>query len=143
MSQSRAGEQGPSSSEGVVAHEPQGSVERPRPHRRVRDFATLFLSLAPGQRASFLVHITRDQCEIIRSCAYNLLLNKSIEIAEEDKAYLQKRVYAVRRLASKRFCLRTKRVLLARYSRLVYRLMRIVLRYLDAEEERIAQTSDD
>ena len=101
----------------------------------IYNFATVFLTLAPRQKASFLAHISKTHCEYIRQSAYNLLLNSSIELSSSERAYLRRNSSAIRRLASKRVCVRDKRGILAKKAGLITKIFQIVVGYIKRQRE--------
>lgn len=105
------------------------------------EFAVSFLGLNEKQRSAFLVHMTGNQCRILRLCAYNILLNGDITIPAADRRYLQRNQGVLRQLASKRLCLGDKRILLANKGLLIRRLLRIVVDYIGKERQRRAPST--
>ena len=98
-------------------------------------FAHQYLELNVRQRPAFLTHMSRKQCETLRNCVYNLLLNTSIQMSDSDRRYLARHTKVLRLLASKRLCLRHKSQLLRGKAAMITRLMRIIANYLLTEKE--------
>ncbi len=87
------------------------------------------LDFSPQQRRSFLAQIRRNQCEIIRQVATNVLLNSSMILSDSERSYFKKKQGILRQLASKRICMDDKRELLPKYSSVVKQLMKVAVRY--------------
>ncbi len=89
------------------------------------------LDFSPQQRRSFLAQIRRNQCEIIRQVATNVLLNSSMILSDSERSYFKKKQGILRQLASKRICMDDKRELLPKYSSVVKQLMKVAVRYIN------------
>ncbi len=99
----------------------------------VYNFAKVFLSFSPKQRKDFLTNIKQNQCNLIRSASYNLLLNSEIILSETQRQYLKPRVGRVKKLASKRICLTEKRQVLVKNISLIRKIWGIVIDYIDIQ----------
>ncbi len=89
------------------------------------------LDFSPQQRLSFLSQIRRNQCEIIRQVATNVLLNSSITLSDAERQYFRRKQSVLWHLASKRVCMDDKRHLLTKYSPLIRQLMQVTVRYIN------------
>ena len=108
---------------------------------KVYNFATGFLSLNNRQRAAFFINVTHSQCKILISCAYNVLLNSSLDISVDDRKYLRRHSSIIRKIASKRICLSDKKHMLVKKASLVSRLLKIVVIYLDKDRECVSSST--
>lgn len=113
------------------------------PVTQVYTLATQFLALNRFQQETFLVHISAAQCRIIQNVAYNLLLNTSVQslLSEVDRKYLRRSTSALRTIASRRICVREKRAVLVKKTRLIRRILQISIKYVD--QERVGSVSED
>ena len=100
--------------------------------RIVHDFVVMFLGLSKVQRKSLLSNITYKQCRLVRQVSLNIIFNKNIQISEEDRAYIKRNKTALKKLASARICLSDKRSILGKKTPLIYKVFKIVVKYLDS-----------
>ena len=98
--------------------------------RNIQRFCEGFLSLNYRQREGFIYHMSSSQCDKIRSCCFNVLLNSSIKIGDGDRAYLRRHNKLVKLLASRRVTLNDKRGLLAKKGAFLSRIVKIALDYI-------------
>ena len=95
-----------------------------------------FMSLTPQQSRSFLIGISKDQCDLIRMSAYNLLLNSSIQLSEADREYFKRHSAPLRKLASRRLCLLDKKAILVKRAPLIRRMFKTVSEYIEEEQKK-------
>ena len=96
-------------------------------NKKLIDFLKLFLLTNKEQRLGLLRNIKRDQCELLRQVAYNILFNSSVKLSDRDRSYLKRRSGAIKRLASKKVCHWRKREILVKHHRLIKRVAEIAL----------------
>ena len=96
----------------------------------VLDFMKVFLIATKEQRLAILRNITKKQCGQIRQVAYNILFNDSLDISADEREYLKRHHTAIKKLASGRVSLDTKKRILVRKQLLVKRLAEIAVNYL-------------
>ena len=106
------------------------------------DFAESYLQLNTKQRESFLAQMTVRQCNILRNCLYNLIMNSSINISQTDRKYLNKRIGIIKTLASKKVCATDKRDILVKKNLLIRRILRILLTYVQEEKAKIPKVKN-
>ena len=102
----------------------------------VYNLAKVFLSFSPKQRKDFLTNIKQNQCNLIRSASYNILLNTDIVLTENQIKYLKPRASRVKRLASKRVCLQDKKSILLKNVSLIKKILSIVVEYIDIQRSK-------
>ena len=107
------------------------------------DFGLNYLGLNNSQRESFLLHLTSKQCLVLRNCSYNLIMNSSIAITQNDKNYLKKQMGIIRQLASKKICTTEKRGLLVKKNLLIRRILRILVDYIQLEKDKLKKPKDN
>ena len=107
------------------------------------DFGLNYLGLNSSQRESFLLHLTSKQCLVLRNCSYNLVMNSSIAITQNDKNYLKKQMGIIRQLASKKICTTEKRGLLVKKNLLIRRILRILVDYIQLEKDKLKKPKDN
>ena len=98
--------------------------------RSALDFCDAFLSLNIRQRESFILHMNKSQCEKVRCCTYNVLLNSSITLNNTDRAYLRKYQDILKLVASRRVSLSEKRGLLAKRTNVIARVLKVASEYI-------------
>ena len=99
----------------------------------IYDLATFFLKLSPQQRKSFLQHTTREQCEILRQASYNILLNTSMQVNDDDKQYLNRHISSIRKLASTKICNKDKQHILYKKYNVITRILKIIVKFFDTQ----------
>ncbi len=105
-------------------------------------FGKTFLSLSPKQKVQFLTSITKDQCELIRQAALNVLINSGLELSDKDRKYFNRHINTLKKLASRRICLDGKRETLPKYKQLVTRVLNLIIEYISQERQRVKQNSE-
>ena len=96
----------------------------------ITSFLNLILSASKDQRLALLRSISSKQGQIIRQVAYNILINSSIPLRTDDRAYLQRNIGILRKLASRRIDIHEKRDILVKKHLLAKAIARIAVNYL-------------
>ena len=97
---------------------------------RVVEFCTALVITNHEQRLALLRYIDQKQCAYLRDVAYNILLNKDINLKDSDRKYLRRHKSAIKELASRKTCIDRRRIVLVRKHLLIKRLAKLTLDYL-------------
>ena len=95
-------------------------------------FMSLFNGASTKQRKIILANLTPNQCRILRTIFYNILVNSSMKdtLSTPDKSYLRKHINAVKSLASRKICRQDKAKIYQTKYALVKRVLAITDSYL-------------
>ena len=85
------------------------------------------IHLNKKQRITFLANISKNDCKLLQSLAYNILLNSELKIKDKPKVYLNNNITSLRKLASKLVCVGDKRNTLQKKHLLIKKIALIAL----------------
>ena len=107
------------------------AVETSQCPDKVHEFCESFFKLNRRQRQSFLLFMSRSQCETLRSCVFNVLLNARVSISSIDRVYLARYNQVLRILASRKIRVADKRNIIIKRAALIARVLKVVNTYIE------------